>query len=501
MTRGARRLLRVLLVLVAPCGRVLAQEMGTAPRAELWMTVPFLLLLISFAVMPFIAKHWWEKNYTSASIGLGFVMIGYYLFALHAPERMLHTGMEYVSFIALIGSLFVVAGGIHLRIKGKSRPFSNVSLLAIGAVLSNIVGTTGASMILIRPYLRVNRYRIRPYHVVFFIFVVSNMGGALTPIGDPPLFLGYLRGIPFFWVAEHLWYKWAIGMVAILAVYYALDARSFLRLPAALRQEAEGAEEEGEVSGMHNLLFLVMILVAVFISEPRFLREVLMLLAAAGSYFTTKEAIHKKNDFNFAPVKEVAVLFFGIFATMVPALDWLEQNAVSIGLRHAGQFYWATGSLSAFLDNAPTYLNFLSAAIGLFVDNEIVQQVQALVAQHGIGLQALVGPHAAEVRNTVETLTKYHYDMVAAGYVPINVINAAYLIANHNIYVQAISIAAVFFGACTYIGNGPNFMVKSIAVQSGVECPNFLEYIVKYTLPVLLPVFLLIWLLFFNGPA
>ena len=475
--------------------------MGSTPPAELWMTVPFLLLLLSFAVMPFINKHWWEKHYPVVSFGAGFVMIGYYLFCLHAPERMLHTGMEYVSFMALIGSLFVVAGGIHLKIKGKSKPLSNVALLAIGAVLSNIVGTTGASMILIRPFIRVNRYRVRPYHIVFFIFVVSNMGGALTPIGDPPLFLGYLRGVPFFWVAEHLWYKWAIAMTAVLASFYVMYMRSYRKLPASLRHSAEGAEEEGEVSGMHNVLFLVLILAAVFIQQPRFLRELLMLLAAAGSYYTTRQAIHKKNDFNFEPAKEVAILFFGIFATMVPALDWLEQNSVSIGLRHAGQFYWATGSLSAFLDNAPTYLNFLSAAIGLFVDNDTTRQVQNLIAQHGVGFQALAGAHAAEVRNTFETLMKYHYDMVAAGYVPIEDINTAYLIGNHNVYLQAISIAAVFFGACTYIGNGPNFRVKSIATQSGVETPNFIEYIVKYTLPVLLPIFLLIWLLFFNGPA
>jgi Na+/H+ antiporter NhaD/arsenite permease-like protein len=501
MTRGTRRVLSLTAAFTAPCGALLAGEHSLAPPAELWMTLPFLLLLVAFAVMPFINKHWWEKNYSYVSVGLGVLMIGYYVFVMGTPERMVHTGTEYVSFIALIGSLFVVAGGIHIKIKGKSKPFSNVALLAIGGVLSNLVGTTGASMILIRPFLRVNRYRIRPYHVVFFIFVVSNMGGALTPIGDPPLFLGYLRGIPFFWVAEHLWYKWAIGMTAVLAVFYVMDMRSFRKLPAALRHSAEGAEEVGEVSGMHNLLFLLLILVAVFIPEPRGLRELLMVAAAAGSYFTTRDAIHQKNDFNFAPVKEVAILFFGIFATMVPALDWLEQNAVSIGLRHAGQFYWATGSLSAFLDNAPTYLNFLSAAIGLFVDKEIVNQVQNLVAHHGVGFQTLAGAHAAEVRNTFETLMKYHYDMVAAGYVSVDDINTAYLIGNHNIYLQAISISAVFFGACTYIGNGPNFMVKSIATQSGVEAPNFIEYIVKYTLPVLLPVFILIWLLFFNGPA
>src|SRR5512140_507693 len=378
-----------------------------------WMILPFVVLLAAIAVVPFVDKKWWEAYYPHVAIGLGAITVVYYVAVLGNGARMLHSGQEYVSFIALIGSLFVVSGGIHIRIKGKSKPISNVALLVIGGVLSNLVGTPGASMILIRPYIRVNRYRIKPYHVVFFIFVVSNMGGALTPIGDPPLFLGYLRGIPFFWVAEHLWYKWAIGMAVVLAVFYLLDMRSFLKLPAAQRHSAEGAEEEGEVSGMHNLLFLVLILVAVFISEPPFVRELLMLLAAAGSYLTTREAIHKKNDFNFAPVKEVAILFFGIFATIVPALDWLEQNALSLGLRHAGQFYWATGSLSSVLDNAPTYLNFLSAAIGLFVDNDVVQQVQQLVAQHGAGIQGLAGPHAAEVRNTVETLIKYHYDMVA----------------------------------------------------------------------------------------
>jgi Na+/H+ antiporter NhaD/arsenite permease-like protein len=501
MTCGLRRTFLVVTAALVPCGALFAEEGSAAPPAELWMVIPFLLLLLSFALMPFINKHWWEKRYPVVAIGLGLVMIGYYLFGLHAPERMLHTGLEYVSFIALIGSLFVVAGGIHLRIKGKSQPMSNVALLAIGAVLSNIVGTTGASMILIRPYIRVNRYRIKPFHIVFFIFVVSNMGGALTPIGDPPLFLGYLRGIPFFWVAEHLWIKWALAMIIVLAIFYALDLRSFRALSPKLRHGAEGAEEEGEVSGMHNIFFLVMILVAVFIQKPLFVREVLMVLAAVGSYFTTHASIHKKNDFNFAPVKEVAILFFGVFATMVPALDWLERNAVSLGLKHAGQFYWATGSLSAFLDNAPTYLNFLSAAIGLFVDADIVQQVQRLIAQHGAGIQAVVGPHAEEVRNTVETLMKYHYDMVAAGYVSVDDINTAYLIGNHNVYLQAISIAAVFFGACTYIGNGPNFMVKSIAEQSGIETPNFVTYIVKYTLPVLIPVFIIIWLLFFNGPA
>ncbi len=463
------------------------------------MILPFILLLLAIAVMPFINKHWWEHNYPYVSIGLGLVTVGYYLVGLNNPMRMVHTGMEYISFICLIGSLFVVAGGIHIRIKGKSKPLANVFLLAVGAVISNIVGTTGASMILIRPYIRVNRYRIKPYHVVFFIFIVSNMGGALTPIGDPPLFLGYLKGIPFFWVAEHLWYKWAIGMVAVLAIFYVIDLRSFSKLPASVRHGAEGAEEVGEATGVQNVFFLMMILVAVFITNPPFLREVLMVLAAVGSYFTTRSDIHKRNEFNFLPIKEVAILFLGIFATMVPALDWLELNATKIGIQSAAGFYWATGTLSSFLDNAPTYLNFLSAAIGLFVNEEIVRQVYHLVQTQGSDIAQITGPYAIEIKNTFATLMKYHADLVASGHVPVDDINVSYLIANHNIYIQAISIAAVFFGACTYIGNGPNFMVKSIAEQSGVRCPSFFGYIVKYSLPVLLPVFTVIWLLYFFG--
>ncbi len=272
-----------------------------------------------------------------------------------------------------------------------------------------------------------------------------------------------------------------------------------MSLPAGVRHGAEGAEEEGEASGVHNVAFLLLILVAVFITDPPFLREALMVLAAAGSYYTTSRAVHAKNEFNFGPVKEVALLFLGIFATMVPALDWLEVNAATIGLRTPGAFYWATGSLSAFLDNAPTYLNFLSAAFGLFVDQTIVQQVAQLVRDHGASLPALIGTHAGEVRATYETLMRYHADLTLAGTVPADDIATAYLIGNHSLYLQAISLAAVFFGACSYIGNGPNFMVKSIAEHSGVATPGFFGYIVRYTLPVLLPVFVLVWLLFFFG--
>ncbi len=471
---------------------------GVQPVAPLMM-LPFIALLLAIAIVPFINRHWWEKNYLFVSFGLGLVTVAYYLFWLGNPARMWHTFSEYVSFVVLIGSLFVVAGGIHIRIRGESTPIANVFLLAIGAVMSNIIGTTGASMILIRPFLRVNKHRIKPFHVVFFIFVVSNLGGALTPIGDPPLFLGYLRGIPFFWVLENVWLIWLVVVGGVLAIFFVLDLRSFRALPRSVKNTIEHTPEEGEVVGLQNVFFLAMIIVAVFVARPLYIRELLMVVAAAGSYFTTHREIHKKNDFNFQPIKEVAILFAGIFATMVPALDWLELNAGGLGIHTAGHFYWATGSLSAFLDNAPTYLNFLSAAIGLFVNNDIVTQVQHLVQTYGTALPHLTGAQAAEIKATYETLLKYHFDLVAAGSVPTDDIATAYLIGNHSIYIQAISIGAVFFGACSYIGNGPNFMVKSIAEQSGVHCPSFFGYIAKFTIPVLLPLFTLAWYFFFRG--
>lgn len=485
----------LLLLVAAPA------PAGNADHGEpigLWLSIPFVLLLLSIALMPFVSAHWWERRYPAVAIALGAIPVAWYLFVAGAPERVLHTAFEYVSFIALIGSLFVVAGGIHIRIKGKSKPLSNVFLLAVGAAVANIVGTTGASMILIRPFLRVNHYRIRPYHVVFFIFIVSNMGGALTPIGDPPLFLGYLRGIPFFWVAEALWLKWVVAMIAVLVAFYLIDLRSFRSLPAKVRHSAEGEEEEGEVSGSENILFLAVIIGAVFITNPPFLREAIMIGAAVASYLRTKQSVHEKNGFNFLPIREVAILFLGIFATMMPALQWLEQNAAMLGIRTPGAFYWATGVLSSFLDNAPTYLNFLSAAIGLQVTPEAIRAMQQALAGWEGNLTRLGTGMPAEINLALAKVVRYHYDAAVAGTVSIDALKSSYLLGNGGLYVQAISLAAVFFGAMTYIGNGPNFMVKSIATQSGVDCPSFLGYMVRYSIPILLPIFFFIWLVFFT---
>jgi Na+/H+ antiporter NhaD/arsenite permease-like protein len=440
---------------------------------SVWSIAPFLLLLLSIAIIPFMNRQWWEKNYHLVSYTLGFVVVLYYIFSLHNIPRLFLTSYEYISFISLIGSLFVVSGGIQVRIRGKSTPIGNVALLATGAVISNILGTTGASMLLIRPFLRMNKYRIKGYHIVFFIFIVSNIGGALTPIGDPPLFLGYLKGIPFFWIIPRVSEIWMFTIGMVLLVFYLLDVYNF-RKESMNVQKAATEVEEPEVTGLHNIVFLFIILASVFIERPApiMLREVIMWTAAIASFVTTKKEIHEKNNFNFIPIKEVAILFVGIFATMIPALDWLELNAASIGIVTPGQYFWGSGMLSSVLDNAPTYLNFLTAAFGLHganVDNvQHMNMMLGLTTPAAVGLPNPLHPGAMEI--TAQTWR----------------------------YVQAISIGSVFFGANTYIGNGPNFMVKSIAEQSGVKCPSFFGYIVRYSLPILIPIFAIVWYFFFR---
>jgi Na+/H+ antiporter NhaD/arsenite permease-like protein len=346
-----------------------------------------------------------------------------------------------------------------------------------------------------------NRYRLAAHHVVFFIFIVSNLGGCLTPIGDPPLFLGYLKGIPFWWVAEHCWPMWAVGVGLLLAIFFVLDRRNHLRAPAAVRAELAEPADLWRIEGLPNLAFLGAILIAVFINRPAFLREGLMVGAAVGSWFLTRKSIHAANHFTFEPIREVAILFIGIFATMMPALDWLETHARSLGNPTAGLFYWACGGLSSMLDNAPTYLSFLSALFGSFADDAIVRQVQQLI-QGGIpDLASLTGPAAETIRQTVVELQKHQASALAAGTVAREHIELAFLLGNpdYNRYLVAISVGAVFFGAFTYIGNGPNFMVKSIADHQHAPAPTFLGYIARFAVPFLLPTLLVVWWIFFRN--
>lgn len=409
------------------------------------MVLPFALLLFLIAAAPLGAPHFWEKYYAHVAVGLGLITAGYYGFGLHQTEPLVHAFREYVSFLALVGSLYVVSGGILIRVKGEAKPLTNCVFLLFGAVLANVLGTTGASMLLIRPWIRMNKYRITGFHVVFFIFVVSNIGGALTPIGDPPLFLGFLKGVPFWWPLRYCWKAWLIATLLLLLVFYVLDRRNFLRAPKQVR-EMETREEHWKMDGLVNVPLIGMLLGGVLL--PFGWREVLMLAAAAISWFATPRRVHEANHFDFGPVKEVGWLFAGIFLTMIPALEVLGANTESLGLHSSIQFFWSTGALSGVLDNAPTYLAFLAAAFGsagMNLDTDMPRFIQ----QQG------------------ELLL-------------------------------AVSLGAVFFGAITYIGNGPNLMVKKIADQQKVHTPDFISYILRYSAPVLLPIFGLVGILFFS---
>ncbi|HEY5480712.1 MAG TPA: sodium:proton antiporter [Verrucomicrobiae bacterium] len=466
-----------------------------------WMILPFGLLLGAIALAPLFFPDWWARHYPKVAYSLGAVTLIYYVFSLHAYQRTLHVGHEYLSFIALIGSLFVVSGGIHIKVKGEATPCVNTLYLFLGALLANLLGTTGASMLLIRPWIQMNRCRITGYHIVFFIFIVSNVGGCLTPVGDPPLFLGYLKGIPFWWVAEHCWPMWAVGVGFLLALFYFMDVANYRRTPREIRTRLAEAPEQWRFDGLWNLAFLAVILGAVFLNHPPFAREALMVGAAVGSWLTTRKEVHEANQFNFHPIREVAILFIGIFATMIPALDWLQNNASRVGQPTPALFYWSSGFLSSLLDNAPTYLSFLSAAFGLFVDPAMVDKVQLLIQNHSADVAAVAGSHAEPIRHTIAALQEYHAAALASGQVGTEQIEVAFLLGNGNLnqYILAISIGAVFFGASTYIGNGPNFMVKAIADHQRIRTPGFLGYVFKYTLPCLAPMLVLIWLLFFRS--
>jgi Na+/H+ antiporter NhaD/arsenite permease-like protein len=359
---------------------------------------------------------------------------------------MFHALEEYIGFIALIGSLYVVSGGIHVAVKGGATPLRNSGFLFIGAILANVIGTTGASMVLIRPWIRMNKERISAFHIVFFIFIVSNVGGCLTPIGDPPLFIGYLRGVPFWWVLEHCWQGWLVAIAGLVAIFFVFDWVNFRR--AALEpRAAEIPSDERSFRGLRNLVFIAVIVSAVLWLPPWW-RELTMLVAALGSLRFTPREIHAANNFNFEPLREVAWLFVGIFTTMVPALAYLQRNPPPLVNEHA--YYWATGALSGVLDNAPTYLAFLATALGR----------QELSLNSRADVVAFSGAHPG--------------------------------------ILEAISLGAVFFGAMTYIGNGPNFMVKAIAEQARIQVPTFIGYLMRFALPVLLPFLAIVGMLFFS---
>jgi len=406
----------------------------------IYAVLPFIALLLTIAVAPLGAPHWWESNAHKLLVAaaLGAPVLVMYL--VRNPRALLGMAEDYVSFIVLLSGLYAIAGGIRLTGDLQATPLTNTTFLGLGALLASFIGTTGASMVLIRPLLQTNRERRRVRHtVVFFIFLVSNVGGMLTPLGDPPLFLGHLQGVPFAWTFR-LWPHWLFMTGVLLALYFVWDAREYRReSPAAIRRDiAEIAPLR--LQGALNALALGLVVLAVaFLRAPW--REIVIVACAGVSVWRTPAAIRHANRVTAGPMVEVAVLFLGIFVTMIPALELLRARAGELGVRAPWQFFWATGVLSTFLDNAPTYVTFLALAQGLRITPEVVGVTHHVLA--------------------------------------------------------AISVGAVAMGANSYIGNAPNFMVKAIAEEAKIPMPSFFGYML-YSCAVLLPLFLATTLIFFR---
>jgi Na+/H+ antiporter NhaD/arsenite permease-like protein len=410
---------------------------------------PFVILLLLIAIMPLACPAFWEKNRNKAIVA-AIVGIPVFVFMmLKSPGQLLHTFSEYISFIVLLASLFIISGGILIKGDLKATPIVNTAFLLMGALIANLIGTTGASMLLIRPLLNTIRERKHIVHIpVFFIFIVSNIGGSLTPLGDPPLFMGYLRGVPFTWTFR-LFPIWLFAVVSLLIVFYIWDSIAYKKEDRIdLRQDVQ-SKMPLTLSGKINLLFLVGVIAAVFCQAPAPYRELIMILMIVLSLVFTKKELRAENNFTYGPIVEVAILFAGIFITMVPLLLLLETKGASLGIIKPWQFFWFSGGLSSFLDNTPTYVTFASLA------SSVTQSIghAGLSIVHGIGVR--------------EDL------------------------------LLAISAGSVFMGANTYIGNGPNFMVKSIVEEQGIKVPHFFGYML-YSCCILLPLFGLITLIFFH---
>jgi len=416
-----------------------------AARPNWLIMVPFGILLVAIALAPLIAQHHWERHYHKLCVALASIVCLYYLFVVKQPARVVHAGIDYLTFIVVVGSFFVVAGGIHLRVKSPSGAMRNTLFLFVGALLGNLIGTIGASMLLIRPWIAMNRGRVAPMHIAFFVFLVSNIGGALLPVG-PPLFLGFLKGVPFGWTLQNCWRQWLITVAIVLAVFFVLD---LINLRGRKRAIRESEITQWRCDGAQNFLFLFALLAALIAVRAGW-REALMVLIALGSYFATPQRIREADNFTFAPLKEVGWLFLGIFGTMIPVLEFMEQSADKLGLTSEKAFFWATGLLSALLDNAPTYLAFFAAALGL---------------------------HHFEINDPLQV---------------------ADFISKSGSELTALSLGAAFFGALTYIGNAPNLLVKTIAEHARVPTPSFIGYIWKFAMPVLIPIFVVVSILFFR---
>ena len=455
-----------------------AADSQQPPPGMLWC-LPFACMLAAIAFFPLVPRlsHWWEHNRSklAVSLVLGLAVCGYYAYGrrafgglspdLAALGRLLRHAVvdDYVPFIILLLSLYTISGGIRLSGDIPAHPATNAGFLFLGAVLANLIGTTGASVLLVRPLLQINAERRHTTHTfVFFIFLVSNIGGCLLPIGDPPLFLGYLRGVPFLWTLA-LFPLWITAVGAVLALYLAVELVAYRKERARDIQRDETLRVPLRLEGAFNfaLLALVVLAVAVLVPGKRvpltslevpgvYLREILLLALAGVSLACTPRRIYRENAFGFGPMAEVACLFIGVFITMQVPIELLRAQGLSLGIHSPMQFFWATGLLSGLLDNAPTYVVFFELA-------------------------GILPPDGGALLGGVSTAT---------GQIAVPAL-------------LAISAGSVFMGALTYIGNGPNFLVKSIVESRGVSMPSFFGYLLCSGV-VLVPVFVLMSLIFFR---
>lgn len=422
----------------------------------IWSVIPFVLMLLAIAIVPLFAEHWWHsnKNKLIVSMVLG-LPIAIYLISIGRFHDLEHQIiLDYIPFVSLLAALFYISGGIVVRGDIKATPLNNSIFLFIGSVLASFIGTTGASMLLIRPLLKSNSERKYVVHtVIFFIFLVSNIGGLLTPLGDPPLFLGYLRGVPFTWTFR-LFPEWMFTVGVLLVIYFIWDTYAYKKETIKDILKDETQVEPIRISGAINFLWLLgVVIVVAFVNENyepfktlieqsefyKLIQVPLFLLLIVLSKVTTPEDYRKENDFNLYPIVEVAALFIGIFITMIPALILLKLHGHELGLDSPIKFFYASGAFSGFLDNAPTYLVFFTIAQG-------TMSVQEFILSKPLEL-------------------------------------------------AAVSLGSVFMGAMTYIGNAPNFMVRSIAEQFGIKMPSFGGYMI-YSILILQPVFLVMALIF-----
>lgn len=424
--------------------------------------LPFVLMLGSIAVFPLISGRIWDKNFNKLIVALILgIPTGIWLLANHFGFHLYHTLVfDYVPFLILLGSLFIITGGIFVDGDIEAKPLANTVFLGMGALLASFMGTTGAAMLLIRPLLHTNRRRkLKVHTILFFIAIVANCGGLLTPLGDPPLFMMYLRGAAFTWFLK-LAPEWFFLNMSLLLIYFFVDTHFWNKETPESREREHEFTKQIKINGKMNFIWLGGVIIAVALINPHtfpaigsnpyfsFIREAVILLMALLSLNFTPRMTRISNSFTWHPIEEVAYLFFGIFITMVPCLIFLENNAGALGITTHTLFYYASGGLSSFLDNTPTAVTFYSLAKGL------VSQEPALL--HNVGTVAGIP----------------------------------------GIFMKAICVGAVYFGSMTYIGNGPNFMVKSIAEHSNIKMPHFFAYMYKFSLIILLPLFILCQLLF-----